>query len=921
MNKLMKRLALLAALLLMLACAATASAALKPFTLKEGETLSDRISVEIPEYIALAKEPYLSTTAQGMTVLNVIVDTDKTKTNWSSAAAHSMSGGIIGSVRPVLHAPKNAGVAKQYSANTGYNFGENNLTTLESLEEALLNNSSEINNSTSVSNGSYFASYSAATGTVTTYTSYNGWENYYQALNVQWLDANGSPVGDAEVLLVNVACDKATSISVSISRVPAGRIYGGVSYSGPGSNAALYDASIVKTTKQDGSMTFVIPDTSKLAYSQVYAAVATPDGKDGWTCTYAIPGIDQSYNAETVTTSSITGSSQTYALLGQYVNQSVGTFSSSYIVTFAKGSHSETMRLDLTAKCGTVEGGKPWLYYTEWKPVTRCALNWTNEDYGFASSLKEPGWYHFEMENPNEMPTAKVMEDPDIYQPYFFRPTGDAVYYKTAGSSIMHNAYFSDVDSKVAEIEKALDKEEFYEAEGPMGAAEYRGVVWPMDPKELELGDGSKTTVYLPSFYAGENTINYTVIRWYDKDKNPLSTEFLLFTTDTFYDMETTKVETTMPTGTQKYPVIVLNHGPQEEYTLVIETYPQDNTDKSAYYELYLIDGNGDRVSFPGKTRMELLLPYPGGYTQEELEALEFAVTHYDSRHNVKESFSKNTIKVQKNGIVIEIFDLSPFMVSWEKGAPAFEVPVSGENTVKVEAELTEDTVAVLPFDEAALASAVGDDQDVALTINLSGLDDAVTTAELPAEVIDMLAEAANDPDHGLTSATIAMPCGVSLNLDAQTLTQLAKLAQDDETVRLNLCPAAQETLSSTQRETVGSRPAFHISLAVDGKSVSKLAGVVTLSAPYALRAGEQADGIVVYYVDEQGGTQACDTMYSTQKKLVTWQTNHFSVYMIDHVTTAQLPQTGDTSHFFLYAFLCSMSLAAIMLLRRKQHN
>ena len=106
------------------------------------------------------------------------------------------------------------------------------------------------------------------------------------------------------------------------------------------------------------------------------------------------------------------------------------------------------------------------------------------------------------------MPSASVMADPEIYRPVFLRPAEEAVYYKTAGSSIMKHAYFTDVASQIKEIENDLEKENFHEVEGPMGKAKYRGVVWPMEPIEFELDNGEMTTVYLPSFFAGEETIN-----------------------------------------------------------------------------------------------------------------------------------------------------------------------------------------------------------------------------------------------------------------------------------------------------------------------------------------------------------------------------------------------------------------------------
>lgn len=658
MNKTVKRIALLTSLLLMLIFAAAASAAVVPYA-----GGMDRIKVDLPGYIKLAKEPELST-VYGMTVLNVIIDTENT--DWSAAALKitSKNGGMISDARAYLSAPKNSGIAANRSVNTGFNGGDEP-TTLEELEERLINDG-DVNPYTEVSRSSTYANYSPANNLINTYEHNNGWENNYSAVVVEWLDANNDPVGNTEVLLVNIVCDKAVSKTVNMPRIPASRLYG-AAYAN-GAETGLYPESVAKMDKKDGVVSFTIPSAAALVNNQVLLAVATPDGTDNWDCT-----TDQGYAQSLTTSSSVTGSDdQFFALFNLPINDPNGLNSTYYVVTFARkdGSASETTRLDMTAICGE---SKPWLYYTGWTPASSCALPWNNEDYdfGFVEKLKMDGWYHFEMADKDATPTAAVMEDPEVYRPAIFGPSG-AVYYKAAGSSIMTDAFFSNVDkisSRMAGIERSFENEEFSEVEGPMRAANFPGVVWPMDPKELEM-NGKTTTVYLPSFYAGEGTINYYVFRWYDADYEPIETSFFLCTTDTFYDLEYSKVEAELPADKREYPVLVTNHGPTRECTLVVETYPQDNEANSVYYELYLIDENGERVSHPGATTMELLLPYPDGYSEKELAELEFAVTHYDSKHNVKESFSKNTVEYKKNGILIKIFDLSPFLMTWEKPEP-----------------------------------------------------------------------------------------------------------------------------------------------------------------------------------------------------------------------------------------------------------
>ena len=65
---------------------------------------------------------------------------------------------------------------------------------------------------------------------------------------------------------------------------------------------------------------------------------------------------------------------------------------------------------------------------------------------------------------------------------------------------------------------------------------------------------------------------------------------------------------------------------------------------------------------------------------------------------------------------------------------------------------------------------------------------------------------------------------------------------------------------------------------------ISKLGGTISVYAPYTLKAGETAEGIVVYYVDENGARQACSTSYNAETKQVVWTTDHLSLYVIDYV-------------------------------------
>ncbi|HZK61199.1 MAG TPA: S-layer homology domain-containing protein, partial [Anaerovoracaceae bacterium] len=67
-----------------------------------------------------------------------------------------------------------------------------------------------------------------------------------------------------------------------------------------------------------------------------------------------------------------------------------------------------------------------------------------------------------------------------------------------------------------------------------------------------------------------------------------------------------------------------------------------------------------------------------------------------------------------------------------------------------------------------------------------------------------------------------------------------------------------------------------------NGKEITKFGGVVTVSIPYTLASGEKASGIKVYYVNEEGKLiEAKSSSYDESNKTATFQTEHFSKFLI----------------------------------------
>lgn len=221
-------------------------------------------------------------------------------------------------------------------------------------------------------------------------------------------------------------------------------------------------------------------------------------------------------------------------------------------------------------------------------------------------------------------------------------------------------------------------------------------------------------------------------------------------------------------------------------------------------------------------------------------------------------------------------------------------VPVSGdEKTIQVNAAVRDTTATIQNVDLSKLNTVIGDTVKTGVvTIDFSALK-KVDTVKLPSNVVNQFAAAVNDPNNHAKGLEIVLTNGISVELGAGVLGEKALQTKvSDITISSrpltdsSLNSSLNNSLNSLQILAVGNRPAFDINITIGGKPIADIGGEVTVSASYELNPGEQSDGIVVYYVDENGGKQLCETSYDPIRKQVSWKTNPLSpssVYMIGY--------------------------------------
>lgn len=249
-------------------------------------------------------------------------------------------------------------------------------------------------------------------------------------------------------------------------------------------------------------------------------------------------------------------------------------------------------------------------------------------------------------------------------------------------------------------------------------------------------------------------------------------------------------------------------------------------------------------------------------------------------------------------------------------------VPVSGEEkTIRVDSTVSSTTATIEDIDLSKLNTVIGNDVKTGVvTIDFSVLEKQIDTVKLPANVIKQIADAVKDPSNDAESLSIVLTDGTSIEFDEKALSK--KTAQTNQTdITISIKRTTDSTLSALQQQAVGSQPAWDIKLTSGGKNISDMGGVITLHTPYELRSGEQSNGIVVYYVDENGNRENCETSYDPVKKLISWKTSHLSVYMIGYDENRVTPDTDTEDQSALNGSQVSKLKLPILLATGKGGN
>lgn len=173
---------------------------------------------------------------------------------------------------------------------------------------------------------------------------------------------------------------------------------------------------------------------------------------------------------------------------------------------------------------------------------------------------------------------------------------------------------------------------------------------------------------------------------------------------------------------------------------------------------------------------------------------------------------------------------------------------------------------------------------DKTLTIAAETRKGEVSTVTVSSESMKAISDAGAQVKMGNDTMTIDMSDRVVENLSGKG---------GDISISIGLADRTQ--LNEQQLKKVGDNVVLSVSATVGEESVHQLGGNVTVTLPYELKEGENPNSVKVYYVDDDGKVTLMVSKYDETTKTVSFETTHFSYYMVGGEPAEDVEDNDDT--------------------------
>ena len=192
--------------------------------------------------------------------------------------------------------------------------------------------------------------------------------------------------------------------------------------------------------------------------------------------------------------------------------------------------------------------------------------------------------------------------------------------------------------------------------------------------------------------------------------------------------------------------------------------------------------------------------------------------------------------------------------------------------------EVKDDTATVTGADVEKVLSA---EEVGTVTIDVSSLDENVNEVVIPNELLTKINDAVADEENSADGMEVKLPGG-TVSFDADALAAITEQA-DGKDLTLNLDDVKVTELTSVQQEAVSE---LEVEVVLDaymtsnGQRISDFkGGNATVKVPYTLKDGQTAQGLVVWYVADDGTKTQVPATYDGEN--IVFTVPHFSNYVI----------------------------------------
>ena len=139
----------------------------------------------------------------------------------------------------------------------------------------------------------------------------------------------------------------------------------------------------------------------------------------------------------------------------------------------------------------------------------------------------------------------------------------------------------------------------------------------------------------------------------------------------------------------------------------------------------------------------------------------------------------------------------------------------------------------------------------------------------------------------GEEKMTVILP-GAEIAIDGTALAAIASQT-NGSSVTMTVDPLDSKTqLTAQQQAAVGDHTVYDISITSGTDKISTFNnGSLTVSLPYTLKSGENAAGVVVWYINAAGAIESIPATYDAKTGRATFTTTHLSLYAVAYDANA----------------------------------